>query len=56
MKKAEMVEIITSSPAWDGCSAEALMKYTVDEVKDIYDQLDIAEEEYFSNCYENDNE
>lgn len=49
MTKKEMAEIITASPAWDGCSEEELVKnYTKEQIKDIYDMLDEAEEEYYS--------
>ena len=48
MTKADMAYIITKSPAWDGASKEWLIKHcTKQELKDLYDQVEAAEEEYF---------
>ena len=50
MTKFDMAYIITNSPAWDGCSMSQLMKFKK-ELKDIYDQIDEAEKEYYSCSY-----
>lgn len=52
MTKLEMAMVIVKSPAWDGCGATDLVKnYSKDEIQDIYDYLDTAEEEYFNAYY-----
>ena len=52
MKKIEYARIIVRSPAWDGTrSPEKLAKwYTLAELKDIYDMLGEAENDYYSGC------
>ena len=48
MTKKDMIDIITSSPAWDGANAKTLNRYLKSEIKDIFDQLEEAEEDYYS--------
>ncbi len=53
MTKTEMANIITKSPAWDGASAEWLIRHcTKQELKDIYDQIEFAERDYYEDYYE----
>ena len=49
MTKLDYANIIVRSPAWDGVkSAEKLAKwYTLPEIKDMYDMLDVAEADYY---------
>ena len=52
MTKSEMAYIITESPAWDGRSAEWLIKHcSKQEIKDYYDELNEAENDYYDNLY-----
>ncbi len=53
MTKLEMAEILVKSPAWDGIkSAQELVKHcSKQEIKDAYDYLDFAEEDYFNDLY-----
>ena len=51
MKKADMVNAIVNSTAWNGADEKYLMKLKKDEVKDIYDMLDKAEEDYYLSTY-----
>ena len=45
IKKAK---IVTSSPAWDGADLETILEsYTSQEIEDMYNMLDEAEEEYY---------
>jgi hypothetical protein len=48
MTKEDMAYIITKSPVWDGASASWLVKHcTKAELKDILDQVEEAENEYY---------
>ena len=48
MTKADMAYIIIKSPAWDGQNADWLVKHcTKQELKDIYNQIEEAEEDYY---------
>ena len=51
--KKEMVDILTSSPAWDGTKNKKILlkNYTYREIKDIYIELDEAENDYFSSRF-----
>ena len=52
MTKADMAYTITKSPAWDGASKEWLIKHcTKQEIKDIYDQLKEAEDDFYDSYY-----
>lgn len=52
MTKADMAYIITKSPAWDGQNADWLVKHcTKQELEDIYDQIEEAEEDYYGWYY-----
>lgn len=53
MTKKEMANIITKSTAWDGASADWLIRYcTKQKLKDIYNQLEFAERDYYEDYYE----
>ena len=53
MTKKEMAEIITRSPAWEGTRSvkELCRDYTKEQIKDAYDELDNAEEDYYNERY-----
>ena len=53
MTKLEMAEILVSSPAWDGLrNPYKLAKNTPKDIlKDYYDMLEVAEEEYYNDRY-----
>lgn len=53
MKKMDMIEIIVNSPAWDGTKNKSWLykNNTKEEIKDIYDMIEEAEEEYYSYRY-----
>ena len=52
MTEADMAYIITNSPVWDGANAEWLEKHcTKQELKDLCDQVEEAEEDYYEGRY-----
>lgn len=53
MTKKEMAEIIARSPAWVGnlTVKELCREYTKEQIKDAYDELDNAEEDYYNERY-----
>lgn len=53
MTKLEMAEILVNSPVWAGIrDPKKLAKMSSkEELKDIYRELDEAEEEYYNNKY-----
>jgi len=55
MTKAEMADIIANSPVWCGRSAEWLVKhYKKKDLEYLFEQLEEAEEEYYSDEYYDD--
>ena len=53
MTKLEYAKILTSSPAWDGIKNPFKLAeiYSKAELKDAYDMLEEAEEEYYNSIY-----
>ena len=52
MTKLQYAQCITLSPAWDGADKEWLVKNcSKEELKDLFEQIDEAEEEYYSCLY-----
>lgn len=53
MNKLDYAEIIVNSPAWSGIKNpfKLVRMYTKAELKDIYNMLEEAEEDYFNYIY-----
>ena len=53
MKKIDYAKCITNSPAWDGIkNPYTLTKmYRKEELKDMYDMIEEAEEDYYNSMY-----
>ena len=53
MTKLDYAKILTNSPAWDGIkNPYKLVKlYSKEELKDAYDMLAYAEEDYYNSIY-----
>lgn len=53
MTKLDYAKIIVSSPAWDGINNpyELAKLYTKEELKDAYNMMEEAEEDYYNSLY-----
>lgn len=53
MTKLDYAEILTNSPAWGGIKNpyKLVKMYTKQELKDAYDMLKEAEEDYYNSIY-----
>lgn len=54
MTKVEYATMLVSSPVWDGNKSIAFLvkTYTKQELKDAYDMMEEAEENYYNELYE----
>lgn len=53
MTKMEYAKILTNSPVWDGIKDpyKLVKLYSKAELKDAYDMLEEAEEDYYNSIY-----
>ena len=54
MTKEKMARELINSPAWDGGTYDKLMRASKQEIVDIYDMMQEAEEDYYNNLYAGD--
>ena len=52
MKKAEIIEMLINNSIWDGTTDKnILMKYSKEELKDMLQEMEDAENEYYNTIY-----
>ena len=52
MKKYEIIDTLINSPAWSGTKDKRILnKYSKQELLDIYNELEEAEQEYYNFLY-----
>lgn len=53
LTKKDMIDILVVSPAWDGSKDKKLLlkNYSYQEIKDLYNELTEAEQDYFESLY-----